>query len=50
MNMRKRLFGAVMLVAVMVSIDAHGFTVDADLPTGNIVVDGIDGDTVKTHK
>ena len=28
---------------------AHAFTVDADLPAGNIVVDGIDGDTVNVH-
>ncbi len=50
MNIRKSLFGAVMLAAALVSINAHGFTVDADLPAGNIVVDGIDGDTVKVHQ
>lgn len=50
MNIRKSLFGAVMLAAALVSINAHGFTVDADLPAGNIVVDGIDGDTVKVRR
>jgi len=50
MNMRKRLFGAAMLAAVMVNINAHGFTVDADLPAGNIIVDGIVGDTVKVRQ
>ena len=50
MSIRNKLFGAAMLAAVMVSIDAHGFTVDADLPAGNIVVDGIDGDTVNLHQ
>ena len=50
MNTRKRLFGAAMVAAALVSINAHGFTVDADLPAGNIVVDGIDGNTVKVHQ
>ena len=49
-NTRKRLFGAVMLGAVMTAVGAHGFIVDADLPAGNIVVDGIDGNTVKVHQ
>ncbi len=50
MNTRKRLFGAAMLAAALAAVDAHGLTVDADLPAGNIVVDGIDGDTVKVHQ
>ena len=45
-----KLFGAAMLAAVMTTAAAHGFTVDADLPAGNIVVDGIDGDTVKVRQ
>lgn len=28
----------------------QGFTVDADLPAGNIIVDGIVGDAVKVRK
>ena len=39
-----------MLAAVMTTIGAHGFTVDADLPAGNIIVDGIVGDTVKVRQ
>ena len=45
---------AVLLLAGAVSAmwptGTQGFTVDADLPAGNIVVDGIDGDTVKVHQ
>ena len=45
---------AVLLLAGAVSAmwptAAQGFTVDADLPAGNIVVDGIEGDTVKVHQ
>ena len=48
--MKMKLFGAAMLAAVMTTAAAHGFTVDADLPAGNIVVDGIDGDTVKVRQ
>ena len=28
----------------------QGFTVDADLPAGNIIVDGVDGDTVLNYR
>lgn len=28
----------------------HGFTVDTNLPAGNAVIDGIDGDRVKLHQ
>ena len=37
-------------VSAMWPIAAQGFTVDADLPAGNIVVDGIADDTVKVHQ
>ena len=48
MNTRKRLLGAAMLVAALAAADVCGFTVDADLPAGNIIVEGVDGDIVKT--
>ena len=45
---------AVLLLAGAVSAmwptGTQGFTVDADLPAGNIVVDGIEGDTVNVHQ
>ena len=50
MNTRKRLLGAAMLVAALAAADVCGFTVDTDLPAGNIIVEGIDGDTVKVRQ
>ncbi|MBR4654774.1 MAG: hypothetical protein IKO72_15570 [Kiritimatiellae bacterium] len=41
---------AILAVACCTTAYAHGLTVDADLPAGNIVVDGIDGDTVKVRQ
>ena len=37
-------------LAIAMAEAARAFTVDANLPAGNIVVDGIDGDVVKVHQ
>ena len=41
----------VILILGLVSASMlHGFTVDVNLPAGNAVIDGIDGDRVKLHQ
>ena len=40
---------AVFAVAVSCGV-AHGFTVDADMPAGNVIVEKIDGDLVELKK
>ena len=45
-NVARRVLPCVALWAC----SAQGFTVDGDLPAGNIIVDGIDGDTVKVRQ
>ena len=37
-------------VLAAVGAELHGFTVDAEMPAGNIVVESIDGDVVKLRK
>jgi hypothetical protein len=49
-EMGMKMFGVAALAAVLTAFEAYGFTVDAGLPAGNVVVDGISGDTVKVHQ
>ena len=49
-EMGMKILGVAALAAVLTAFEAYGFTVDAGLPAGNVVVDGISGDTVKVHQ
>lgn len=38
------------LAAFAAALSAYAFTVDSNIPAGNVIVDGIDGDVVKVRK
>jgi len=47
MNMTKVALGFALAV---VGAELHGFTVDAKMPAGNIIVESVDGDVVRVKK